>query len=248
MRSINPNTDWREIDFENLFLPGLSVDTVIFGFHEGQLMVLLLQYKNTNALALPGGLILKEENADQAAYRTLRSRTGLSNIYLEQFHVFSDKNRSNPSFFKSILNARGVKALKNHFLLNRFVSIAYYALVDFTKAVPAADGLADACRWYDLKELPPLIQDHTEIIQTALASLQDNLDRKLVGFNLLPERFTMGELQVLYETILNETFRRTSFQRKMLNLGILQKVDKKWTGAAHKAPFLYKFIQNPDRK
>jgi hypothetical protein len=244
MRKINPNSDWNELDFEKLFLPGLSVDTVIFGFHEGQLMILLLQYKNTNAFALPGGLILKEENADQAAYRTLMSRTGLSNIYLEQFHVFSDKDRSNPSFFKTILKARGVKALKNHFLLNRFVSIAYYALVDFTKAVPTTDGLADECRWHDLKGLPPLIQDHAKIIQTALASLRDNLDRKLVGFNLLPDLFTMGELQVLYETILNEKFRRTSFQRKMLNLDILKKVDKKWTGAAHKAPFLYKFRQN----
>lgn len=243
-RKINPNADWNEVDFEKLFLPGLSVDTVIFGFHEGQLMVLLLQYKNTNTFALPGGLILKEENADQAACRTLRSRTGLSNIYLEQFHVFSDKDRSNPSFFERILKARGVKTLKNHFLLNRFVSIAYYALVDFTKAVPTADGLADECRWHDLKNLPPLIQDHAKIIQKALASLRDNLDRKLVGFNLLPDLFTMGELQVLYETILNEKFRRTSFQRKMLNLDILKKVDKKWTGAAHKAPFLYTFLQN----
>jgi ADP-ribose pyrophosphatase YjhB (NUDIX family) len=242
-RKIDPNSDWNELDFEKLFLPGLSVDTVIFGFHEGQLMVLLLQYKNTHAFALPGGLILKEENADQAAYRTLKSRTGLSDIYLEQFHIFSDKDRCNPSFFKGILKARGVRALKNHFLLTRFVSIAYYALIDFTKAVPAADGLADACRWHDLKNLPPLIQDHAKIIQKALASPAIT-DRKLVGFSLLPDLFTMGELQVLYETILNEKFRRTSFQRKMLKIGNLEKVDKKWTGAAHKAPFLYKFVKN----
>lgn len=243
MKKIGPDINWNEIDFDKLFLPGLSVDTVIFGFHEGQLMVLLLQYKNTNTYALPGGLILKEENADEAAYRTLQSRTGLSNIYLEQFQVFSDKDRSNPSFFRSILKARGVQELENHFLLNRFVSIAYYALVDFTKAVPGADGLADECRWHDLKELPPLIQDHATIIQTALVSLRDNLDKKLVGFKLLPELFTMGDLQVLYETVLKETFLRTSFQRKMLSLGILEKVDKKWTGAAHRAPFLYKFIK-----
>ena len=243
MRKIDPDTNWNEIDFDKLFLPGLSVDTVILGFHEGKLMVLLLQYKNTNTYALPGGLILKEENADEAAYRTLKSRTGLSDIYLEQFQVFSDKDRSNPSFFRSILKARGVKTLKNHFLLSRFISIAYFALVDFTMAVPAADGLADECRWHELKELPPLIQDHEKIIQGALASLRNNLDKKLVGFNLLPELFTMGELQVLYETVLNETFLRTSFQRRMLSLGILEKVDKKWTGAAHKAPFLYKFIK-----
>jgi len=242
MRKLNPGSDWNEIDFEKLFLPGLSVDTVIFGFHEGQLMVLLLKYQNTNVYALPGGLILKVENANEAAYRTLKSRTGLRDIYLEQFHVFSDKDRSNPSFFKKILKARGVKELNHHFLLNRFVSIAFYALVDFTKAVPTADGLADECRWHVLEKLPPLIQDHATIIKTALASLRENLDKNLVGFNLLPGQFTMGELQLLYETILNEKFRRTSFQRKILNLGILKKVDKKWTGAAHKAPFLYKFL------
>ena len=241
MRTANANTDWNRVDFEKLFLPGLSVDTVIFGFHEGQLMVLLLQYKNTKAFALPGGFILKAENADQAAHRTLKDRTGLSNIYLEQFHTFSDQKRSDPSIYKFIMKARDVDPLKNHLLMGRFVSIGYYALVDFTKAIPAADGLADECRWHDLKKLPPLIQDHGKIIETALTVLRESLDKKLVGFNLLPDLFTMGELQNLYETILGEKFRRTSFQRKMLNLDILRKVDKKWTGAAHKAPFLYAF-------
>jgi hypothetical protein len=234
--------DWNLFDFERQFLPGLSVDTVIFGFHDEQLMVLLLQYKNTSAFGLPGGFIIKKENGDDAAHRVLKNRTGLSNIYLEQFHTFADSNRSDPSFFKQIMKARGLSPSKEHFLLQRFVSIGYYALVDFTRAVPASDGLADECRWHDLKNLPPLIQDHERIIQKALSTLRENLDKKLVGFNLLPEAFTMGELQKLYETILDEKFLRTSFQRKMLSLGILKQVDKKRTGAAHKAPFLYKLL------
>ena len=137
------------------------------------------------------------------------------------------------------MKARGLRPSPGHFLLQRFVSIGYYALVDFTKAIPVSDGLADACRWHHMESLPPLIQDHGSIIQKALLTLRENLDKKLVGFSLLPHVFTMGDLQQLYETILGEKFLRTSFQRKMLSMDILQKVDKKWTGAAHKAPFLY---------
>jgi ADP-ribose pyrophosphatase YjhB (NUDIX family) len=242
MSNTSAGTDWNTVDFDKLFLPGLSVDTVIFGFHGGRLMILLLQYKNTKAFALPGGFILKKESGDDAAQRILKDRTGLSNIYLEQFHTFADPDRSDPSFFRKIMQAREMEPSTDHFLLQRFVSIGYYALVDFTEAVPASDGLADECRWYDLKKLPRLIQDHNKIIKTALGALRMNLDKKLVGFNLLPQRFTMGELQILYETVLDEKFRRTSFQRKMLNLGILKKVDKQWTGAAHKAPYLYQLL------
>jgi 8-oxo-dGTP diphosphatase len=240
MGKTSVNTDWNEIDFEGLFLPGISIDTVIFGFHDKQLMVLLLQYKNTNSFALPGGFIFKKENGNDAAQRVLKNRTGLTNIFLEQFHTFADYSRHDPSFFKQIMKARNLKPSKDHFLLRRFISIGYYALVDFTKAVPATDQLADGCKWHDLNDLPSLIQDHNQIIQTALSTLRENLDKKLVGFNLLPDVFTMGELQMLYQTILGTKFRRTSFQRKMLGLGILKKVAKK-TGVAHKAPFLYKF-------
>ena len=235
-------TDWNKFDFNAQFLPGLSIDTVIFGFHDSRLMVLLLQYKNTNAFALPGGFIRKKDSGDEAAQRVLKDRTGLTNIYLEQFHTFTQPDRSDPSFFRKIMKARDMEPSPDHFLLQRFVSIGYYALVDFTKAIPVSDGLADECKWHDLDNLPLLIQDHDKIIYTALSALRMNLDKKLVGFNLLSELFTMGDLQKVYETVLNEKFRRTSFQRKMLNLGILKKVDKKMTGAAHKAPFLYKFV------
>lgn len=245
----NPSvrTNWEKIDFENTFLPGISIDTVIFGFHDGQLMVLLLQYKNTNSFALPGGFIRKNENVNEAAQSVLKDRTGLSNIFLQQFYSFGDVNRSDPAFFEEILKARDVIVPKNHFLLSRFVSIGFYALVDFTKAIPATDLLADECKWHDLKQLPPLIQDHDQIIKKALGTLREDLDKKLVGFNLLPETFTIGQLQILYETILDTKFLRTSFQRKMINLGILKKVSKK-TGVAHKAAYLYKFLQNSAEK
>ncbi len=241
MKKSSAKPDWNTVDFDRMFLPGIAIDTVIFGFHDKRLMVLLLQYKNTNAFALPGGFILKKENANDAAQRVLEERTGLSNIFLEQFYTFADISRHDTSFFEGIMKARRLKPTTDHFLLRRFISIGYYALVDFTKAVPAADLLADECKWHDLNKLPPLIQDHHQIIKKGLSTLQEDLDKKLVGFNLLPETFTIGDLQDLYETILGTKFLRTSFQRKMLNLGILKMVDKKMTGAAHKAPYLYKF-------
>ena len=241
MKQSSASKYWNNFDFESVYLSGIAVDTVIFGFHDKRLMVLLLQYKNTKAFALPGGFIKKKENANDAAQRVLKDRTGLTNIYLEQFYTFADLRRHETTHFKDIMKARRLKLSKDQFLLNRFISIGYYALVDFTKAIPATDLLADECKWYDLKKIPRLIQDHNIIIKKALATLREHLDEKLVGFNLLPEIFTIGELQELYETVLDTTFLRTSFQRKMLNLGILKMVDKKMTGAAHKAPYLYKF-------
>ena len=89
--------------------------------------------------------------------------------------------------------------------------------------------------------MPPLIQDHNQIVNKALDALRANLDHRLIGFNLLPQDFTMGDLQQLYETILGKKLLRPAFQRKMLSLGILERVAKKWTGGAHKAPYLYRF-------
>jgi ADP-ribose pyrophosphatase YjhB (NUDIX family) len=226
------------------FLPGLAIDTVIFGFHDNQLKVLLLAYKNSSLYALPGGFIHDNEDVNQAARRVLGSRTALTDIYLEQFYVFGDYSRYDPAPLKTIMLARGYTPPNNHWLLKRFVSIGYYALVDFTKAVPAPDEISDSCDWYGLDELPDLMQDHRQIIDKALQTLQNNLDQKLIGFNLLTDEFTMGDLQSLYETVLNKKLLRAAFQRKMLGLGILERIAKKWTGGAHKAPYLYKFISN----
>lgn len=223
------------------FLPGLAIDTVIFGFHQNQLKILLLAYRNTGLMALPGGFILTTENLNDAARRVLSERTGLHDIYLEQFYVFGDLDRYDPSPMRAIMTAKGLTPRENHWLLGRFVSVGYYALVDFTKAVPIPDSLSDSCSWYDLANLPPLMQDHQTIVQKALDTLRTDLDRKLIGFNLLSETFTMADLQHLYETILDQKLHRSGFQRKMLSLGILERLDKQYSGGAHKAPFLYRF-------
>jgi ADP-ribose pyrophosphatase YjhB (NUDIX family) len=225
------------------YLPGLAIDMVIFGFHEKQLKVLLLEYENTNLFALPAGFIKEDEDVNDAAKRALSERTGLHHIYLEQYYVFGDYARHNPGPLREIMKGKGLHPGNDHWLLRRFVSVGFYALVDFTKAVPNPDALSDRCSWHDLRTLPPLMLDHKAMVEKALQTLRANLDQKLIGFNLLPGTFTMNDLQSLYETILGEKLNRTSFQRKILSLNILERLDKKWTGGAHKAPYLYQFRQ-----
>jgi 8-oxo-dGTP diphosphatase len=231
---------------ETGFLPGLAIDTVIFGFHERQLRILILEYRNTGLFALPGGFITENEDLDAAALRMLSERTGLQDVYLEQFHVFGSSSRHDPSSMRTIMKKNKIKVSPGHWLLKRFVSVGYYALINFTKAVPRPDLMSDTCEWYDMKNLPPLIQDHEIIVQKALDTLRLNLDRRLIGFNLLPEMFTITDLQVLYETILDEKLNRSSFQRRILGLKILRRVEKKYSGGSHKAPWLYQF-QSPVR-
>jgi len=224
-------------------LPGISVDCVIFGFHDGQLKILLLEYKNTGLFALPGGFVQKNEDLDTAARRMLEDRTALSKIYLEQFYTFSTTSRRNDETHRTIATASGRTLEADHFIFNRFISVGYYALVDFSTVVPTPDAISDSCNWHDISSIPQLIFDHNLIVNKALDTLRFMLDSKLNGFNLLPPTFTMNELQQLYETILGKKLVRSNFQRKMLSLGILQRLDKKQTGAANKAPYLYCFIK-----
>lgn len=223
------------------FLKNIAIDAVIFGFHDNQLKVLLIEYKRTALFALPGGFIRERDDLNTAAMRVVSERTGLQDIYLDQFYVFGDYARFDSTPLKTIMTANGSTPPDEHWLLKRFISIGYYALVDFTKVTPSPAAIFDSCRWYDLTKLPVLIQDHTQIVHKALSTLRTNLDRKLIGFNLLSEEFTLGELQSLYETILDKKLLRPAFQRKMLGLGILERIAKKWTGGAHKAPYLYRF-------
>jgi 8-oxo-dGTP diphosphatase len=219
----------------------LSIDCVVFGFHENQLKVLLLKTKYLDLWMLPGGFVLQEEDTDAAAQRILAIRTGIQNIYLELFSVFGNVNRQFSEIHQAAMVEWGYKPDPNHWLCKRFVSIGYYALVDFSKVIPTADELSVLCGWFDIAEIPNLAFDHMQIFQKALEQLRQNLDTKLVGFNLLPPTFTMGELQSLYETFLGKKLSRTNFQRKMLSIEVLERVEKKFSGGAHKAPYLYRF-------
>lgn len=223
------------------YIPHIAYDSVVFGFSKGKLKILLMEYHATGWHALPGGFVLKSENLEDAVKRGLFERTGLQEVYLEQFHTFGDMARFKPEVMKTIMEANGHLMPDTHWMLDRFFSIAYYALIDHEKVTLQPDTLSDSIAWYEIDQLPNLILDHTKIVQKALQTLRENLDRKLIGGNLLPERFTMNELQAVYEAILGENLRRTSFQRKMLSLDILDRHEKLFTGKSHKAPFLYSF-------
>jgi ADP-ribose pyrophosphatase YjhB (NUDIX family) len=223
------------------YLPGISVDCVIFGYHNQQLKILILEYKNSGIFALPGGFIHKDEELEEAASRTLLERTGLSDIYLNQFHTFGSLSRASSGPMRKVLTENNHSFSDDHFLLQRFISVSYYALVDFRRVKPVADMLSDSCQWYDVNNLPELMLDHNHIYETALQHLRDHIDNSHVGQNLLDTPFTMGELQSMYETILGKKLKRTGFHRKMMLSGRLKRLGKKKTGKAHRAPFLYTF-------
>ncbi len=223
------------------YIPHLAYDSVIFGCNGEQLKILILEYHNTNLFALPGGFVKRNENLDSAVARGLRERTGLDHIYLEQFHAFGDTLRSRPEVMKTLLKANGYEVPEDYWLLQRFITVAYYALINYDEVQPMPDALSDSINWYSIEELPPLIMDHSVIVKTAVQTLKDNLEKKLVGMNLLPAKFTMRELQQVYEAVLGEKLRRTTFQRKILGLDILSRHEKLFSGGAHKAPYLYSF-------
>jgi 8-oxo-dGTP diphosphatase len=227
------------------YIPNVAFDSVVLGFSKGKLKILLMEYHATGWFALPGGFLARNENLEDAVKRGLLERTGLQDIYLEQFHTFGSIDRFKPEVMKRIFEANNHPIDWDHWLLDRFLSIGYYALIDHEKVTLQPDAISDSIGWYDIESLPELILDHGKIVQKALQTLRENLDRKLIGGNLLPDRFTMNELQAVYEAILGEKLRRTSFQRKMLSMDILDRHEKLFTGKSHKAPYLYSFkIQN----
>lgn len=217
------------------YLPHLSVDCVVFGFHENGLKVLLLKMKHREEWALPGGFVGKEETVEAAATRVLQERTGLEHIFLQQFHVFSDPARSEGNS-----SVRADKQALSWFA-QRFITIGFYALVPFEKVKPQPDPISEACTWWNLEEVGALLVDHNQILHKALEALRLQLHYQPLGLNLLPAKFTMPQLQKLYETILGRSLDRRNFQRKMLDYGILERLEERKTGVAHKAPYFYKF-------
>ncbi|MDP3181126.1 MAG: NUDIX domain-containing protein, partial [Bacteroidota bacterium] len=145
------------------FLSHISLDCVVFGFHSNQLKVLLLQMKTSSTWALPGGFVYEDESMEVAASRVLKERTGLNEIFLHQFHVFSDPQRSNTNPAVQDLIDSGANPDQAWFN-QRFISVGYYALVDFSKAEPQPDSFSDLCTWKSLNEINTLILDHLQIL------------------------------------------------------------------------------------
>lgn len=232
------------------YIPQLAIDCVIFGYKERELKVLIskLNFKG-DFYSLPSGFILQSESVEEAANRTLEERTGISNIFLQHFKIFGEAERTNKLFLENVF-----KLNKEHFVgdiglskedfewfTSRFISLGYYALVDINKVMPTKTNLDESMEWYNINEIPTMIMDHNEMIEKAIESLRLNLDTNIIVLNLLPETFTMKEVQDLYETIFEKTYARNNFQKKILELNVLERLEKKFTGSANKAPYLYKF-------
>lgn len=220
---------------------GLSIDCVIFGFHDNQLKVLLIKTPYENKWSLPGGFVPIDEDIDDAAVRVLKIRTGVEGIFLRQFATFGKVKRNDKHFGNAILDHLKIPREEGKWLSQRFVTVGYYALVDFLQTVPQQSKKEELIEWVDHKEVPELILDHKEILDKALITLRNELNLIPVGYNLLPEKFTIPELQKLYETILDRKLDRRNFLRKITNIGILNKLDEKKSNVAHKAPNLYTF-------
>lgn len=243
----------RSAFLEEGFIKQLSIDCVVFGYQKKELKVLSSKLLfSENVWALPGGFIKQTESIDQAAYRILQERTGIDNIYLEQFKVFGASDRVNHQLANALSSEEfggfenlNLRAEALQWLSQRFVSIGYYALVDMRNVKPRKTDFDESVDWYTIDALPKMIIDHNEMVKEGLEALRQHLDERLIGFNnLLPETFTMRELQELYETVYDRPFARNNFQKKILELGVLERLEKKFTGAQNRAPYLYRFKQH----
>ncbi|KQS93048.1 NUDIX hydrolase [Chryseobacterium sp. Leaf394] len=226
---------------KEIYLSHLSADPVIFGFENNELKVLLVKMNYRDKWLLPGGYVRKDEDLDDAVQRIIKERTGLSDVYLQEFGVFGKKSRSEDYFedFDETL-----------FHKQRFISIGYLALYNPSGSDLVKDELSQSCEWVFVSQLGDfdLAMDHREIIEKALLSLREKIAIRPIGYNLLPEKFTLSEIQKLYETILGKELNRGNFYRKIKNLGILKKLDEQRRGGAHKSPDLYTFDEENYQK
>ncbi len=188
--------------------PMVTVDVVIFTLRENDLQVLLIRRRNppfAGMWAIPGGFVDIDESLETAALRELEEETGVRDVYLEQFHTFGDPGR----------DPRG-----------RTITVAYLALVRANQVQPRAGDDAAEAGWWSVRALPPLAFDHDRILACALEHLRHKLESPAVIARLLPEMFTLNELQTAYEAILGEKLERRTFRRKVLVAGVLQETGR----------------------
>lgn len=203
----------------------VAVDCIIFGFDGSSLKALLIHRgfaPEKGKWSLMGGFVKKNESVDDAAARILHELTGLGNIYMEQLHCFGNVGRD-----------RG----------GRVLSVAYFALIRSDEYSEVLLNKYNA-EWFSLHEVPKLIFDHGEMLQMAKEHLQEKVSNHPIGFALLPNRFTLPQLQALYEAIFERSFDKRNFAKKILSLGILNKLDKKDKLSSRKGAYYYVF----DRK
>src|SRR5690242_7140469 len=212
--------------------PAVTVDCVVFGLDldAEDLKILLIQRSGkpfAGMWALPGGFVDMNETLEQAAKRELQEETGISRLYLEQLYTFGDPGRDPRT---------------------RVITVVYFALLDSERLqVKAGDDAADVS-WFSVYHLPPLAFDHAKILQYALDRLRGKLQYTQIAFNLLPEQFTLRELQRVYEIILHRKLDKRNFRKKILSTGILEDTGAKKMEGTHRPARLYRFNPTAEAK
>jgi 8-oxo-dGTP diphosphatase len=207
--------------FDSVF----TVDCIIFGFDEGELKILLIERNEApfkGWFALPGYFVENTEAIETAAQRILYESTGLKGIYMEQFYTFG--------------------ALGRH-PQGRVITVAYYAMIRLTgqKDVKPVSDFAKQAVWVNVKDIPELAFDHSRIFRKGFEKIRNKISYQPIAFELLPEKFTLTQLQNLYEVILNKKLDKRNFRKKMLSYDILKELDEKQKGVSYRAAKLYKF-------
>ncbi|GMV83260.1 MAG: hypothetical protein AMXMBFR7_44440 [Planctomycetota bacterium] len=203
--------------------PSVTVDLAIFTIREGKLHVLLIRRGGQpfkGKWALPGGFVLEGEDLEAAALRELQEETGVRDLYLEQLYTFGEPQR----------DPRG-----------RVITVAYFALISSDRQELSAQTDAAGVEWHAMDALPPLAFDHEKILEYALDRLRNKLEYTTVGFQLLPKKFTLSELQGIYEAILGRGLDKRNFRRKIALLDILEETDEKKMEGVHRPARLYRF-------
>ncbi len=204
--------------------PALTVDCVVFGLDEQDSLKVMLILRKLPPFqgqwALPGGFVHLDENLEEAAFRELREETGIENGFLEQLYTFGAINRDPRE---------------------RIVTVAYYALVNLREYNITATTDAMDAAWFAIDELPKLPFDHQQIFEMALNRLRGKIRYEPIGFELLPKKFTLFQLQKLYETVLGKKLDKRNFRKKILNMNLLQELDELQTDVAHRAARYYEF-------
>lgn len=203
--------------------PGLTVDCVVFGLDESDLKVMLIQRKLSpfkGEWALPGGFVRLNESLEDAARRELREETGVEQVFLEQLYTFGDIDRD-PR--------------------DRIVTVAYYALTNLAEHPVQAATDASQAVWCLVSNLPSLAFDHQKILDVALTRLKGKVRYEPIGFELLPQKFTLSQLQKLYEIILGTPLDKRNFRKKILKMDLLIELNEMQTDVPHRAARLYQF-------
>lgn len=230
------------------FFSGVSVDCVIIGFHDKHLKILLNKFHYNDQWMLPGGFVFKGEDVDAAAYRILSTRTGLKNVYLRQFHTFGDADRikldQNTKMLQKSLN----NTFDEHWFLQRFISISYYALVEYSRANILVDIEEEEAKWFSLDDIPALYSDHNKILEKARDNLRQHIDYIPFCYELLPEKFSLSDLRIIYEVLLGKSLDRRNFQRKILSSNLIEKTEEIRKNRGSRPTALYSFNKEQYRE